>query len=197
MAAAAAAAGAPPGDAGRRWNTNTDYPYYDSDDVLLGYWVHISKMNANQRQRLDRRHDWHKIPIEGYQNLFKGSEYGKSGKQKEDAGYAPYEGSGKGARPVAGTASWDWPPPPAPPPVTPTAADAKGSDKGKASSSKGSSQYENDEDWYARGRQIHRQWEYADRGWEPPKGKSTGKSTGKSKGASSWQQYRGNQKGGW
>ena len=196
MAAAAAAAGAPPGDAGRRsWNPNKHYPYYDSDDVLLGYWVHHSKLNREQRQRLDTRREWHPIPLEGYQKIFKGSEYGKSGKQKEDAGYAPYEGSGKGARPAAGTASWDWPPPPAPPPVTPTAADAKGSDKGKASSSKGSSQYENDDDWYARGQHIQRQWRHADRGWEPPKGK--GKSTGKSKGSSGWQQYRGNQKGGW
>ena len=200
MAAAAAAAGAPPGAAGRRWDIHTDHPYYDDDDVLLGYWVHASRMNEGLSidRAFDTRRAWHKLPIDSYNCRFGKGEYGKSGKQKEDAGYAPYKGSGKGARPSAGTASWDWPSPPAPPPEDP----AKGSGKGKASSSKGSGKYESDEDYYARGAQILNQWADADRGWEPPpqgkgKGKSTGKSKGKSKGSSSWQQYRGYQKGGW
>ena len=205
MAAAAAAAGAPPGEAGRRWNNNTHYPYYDSDDAIIGYWVHVSQLNAGQRQRLDLRHNWHQIPLEGYQNIFGKGSYGKSGKQKEDAGYEPYKGSGKGAHPPSGTASWDWPSSPAPPPEDP----AKGSAKGKASSSKGSGRYESDEDYYRRGSEILNQWAQADRGWQPPQGR--GKSTGKSKsqntnyskgkgsggGSSSWQQYRGYGKGGW
>ena len=200
MAAAAAAAGPPPGAAKRRWDIHVDHPYYDSDDVLLGYWVHASRMNEGLTigRPFDQRREWHQLTIESYQNRFGKGEYGKSGKQKEDAGYAPYKGSGKGARPSAGTASWDWPSPPAPPPEDP----AKGSGKGKASSSKGSGKYESDEDYYARGAQILNQWADADRGWEPPpqgkgKGKSTSKSKGKSKGSSSWQQYHGYQKGGW
>ena len=209
MDAAAAAAGAPPGNAGRRWDINVHHPYYDSDGTTLGYWVHSSRMNTGLpiAKPFDTRREWHQLPMDSYQVRFGRGEYGKSGKQREDTGYAPYKGSGKGARPPAGRHGYDWPPPPAPPPSTQKGKDkgrssskgkdsAKGSSKGKASSSKGSStaRYESDEDYYARGAEILNQMADADRGWEPP---SKGKSKGKSKGSSSWQQYRGWQTGGW